>query len=395
MPALTINESDLSRIYIAYLRLRNRPEISQPDLRELLDRAIALAFSDIEGSPVQADLLLINEPVDFVSLTDPWQSPNFCAPFSSEKLLSGGQYVPFADRPLLRLEKNELKAYLRSTGDGGSFLVLSIPQAGQFVAEGLLFLASPLFSWFSPDDDQLSKTLETCLHLSIRDRSVFVHLGKRRLFRISRGEIEEPPNYHDATQSIVRTSSAFFASVKEFGNHICKEHDNILAAVTEGLNDIVSAIASQRHGATLVFNVDFDLNDQKHFYPGAIRTKIDLGNLLLSTYYARWLGYGACQGNDDEYITDIQEKVRADQLAAAQRAIIGLSRNDGALVFDSHLSLVGAGAFLRADSASLGHGGARHKSAESFVLCNPHVLALVISQDGPATFFTKTPNEER
>jgi hypothetical protein len=398
MQALTVNESALEHIYTIYSQLRDRPEISRSDFHELLDRAAALASSEIEGAPVQADLLVTPRELDFAGLTNPYRLVKSSVAFLSEGLLSGGQYVAFAQRTLIRLRKNELKAYLRSTGDGGSFLVLSVPPGGSFLAEGLLFLAAPLFTSvhrkFGGRDDKLSKALDSCLHISIRDRSVFVNFGTRRLFRISRGDLEEPPQYREITQAIVKGCSAFLASAKKIAKECRADNDTVLATACDELDGLVSAIASQRHGATLVFNVDCDLGDQTCFYPGAIQTKIDLGALLLNTYWDTWLGYGACQGTDDEITTDTQNGVRADQLAAARRAVIGLSRNDGALVFDSKLTLVGAGVFLRADSASQGPGGARHKSAGSFVTSNPHALALVISQDGPATFYENSPSAQ-
>ncbi|MBI3716446.1 MAG: DNA integrity scanning protein DisA nucleotide-binding domain protein [Betaproteobacteria bacterium] len=395
MPALTVSESAVTHIYTVYSELSNRPEIARSDFHELLDRAVALALSDIEGAPVAADLLVAPQTVDFAGLTNPMRLVKRSSEeLFSKRLLSGGQYVAFAQCTQIQLEKSELKAYLRSTGDGGSFLVLSVPPGGHFFAEGLLFLGSPLFTWIPRDrrggqGDQLSNALDACLHISIRDRSVFVNFGTRRLFRVSKGELEEPPKYRKISQTITSGCPAFFASAKKIAKESRADDKAVLAIACEELDGLVSAITSQRHGATLVFNVDFDLGDQTRFYPGAMRTQIPLGALILDSYWNKWLGYGACEGTDDEITTDTQNNVQADQLAAARRAVIGLSRNDGALVFDSNLSLVGAGVFLRAESASQGPGGARHKSADSFVASNPHVLALVVSQDGPATFYPK------
>jgi hypothetical protein len=97
--------------------------------------------------------------------------------------------------------------------------------------------------------------------------------------------------------------------------------NEIFAAVSAELGSLLSEIASERHGATLVFNVESDLGDERHFYPGAIRSRIDFGSLVLSRFWDDWLGYGACQGSEDEMTVDIQTSIGRQQLSSARLAM--------------------------------------------------------------------------
>jgi hypothetical protein len=76
-------------------------------------------------------------------------------------------------------------------------------------------------------------------------------------------------------------------------------------------------------------------------------------------------------------LRDIQAK-----LIPLKKAIINLTRTDGAVVFNEKLGVIGAGVFLKMTSSVIGSGGARRKSAESFVEAKPGTVVFVISQDG-------------
>ena len=72
-----------------------------------------------------------------------------------------------------------------------------------------------------------------------------------------------------------------------------------------------------------------------------------------------------------------------------KNAIISLSKTDGAMIFDDSLNLISAGTFLKVEKNVIGLGGARRKSAESFVSQQKDTLAIVISQDGTISMVNK------
>lgn len=69
-----------------------------------------------------------------------------------------------------------------------------------------------------------------------------------------------------------------------------------------------------------------------------------------------------------------------------------LAQIDGAAVFDPSGTLVHIGARLApstaADEEVEGYGGMRHTSARRFTFDDPHVVAIVVSDDGPVTMFS-------
>jgi hypothetical protein len=142
------------------------------------------------------------------------------------------------------------------------------------------------------------------------------------------------------------------------------------------------------NGATLVFVGQFQNGEtDTRFQPGFIPTRIPVGDAIvhqLSVYQVEWM---RCQGSDDEWLQRRDEAFTSERIRALKSAVVALSRTDGALIFDSHLELVAAGAFLKVTSVATATGGARRKSAESFVRSNPGTAAVVISQDGEVILF--------
>jgi DNA integrity scanning protein DisA with diadenylate cyclase activity len=125
----------------------------------------------------------------------------------------------------------------------------------------------------------------------------------------------------------------------------------------------------------------------ERFQPGFISAKIPFADILLTSISVDCVEYWRCEGSDDEYQQERDERFTADEVRAMTTAIVALSRTDGAVVFDGNMHLVAAGAFLKVTSESKSRGGARRKSAESFVRSNPGSAVIVISQDGPVTVY--------
>ncbi len=128
-----------------------------------------------------------------------------------------------------------------------------------------------------------------------------------------------------------------------------------------------------RSGTTLIFGFDGNPYGTDFFQPGAIKLKIPIGNEFIKLTERSGPSYFS-------YDTEISSK----KVQTYKKAIISLSKTDGAMIFNKNLDLILAGAILKVDSSALGSGGARRKSAEAFT-SDTGTLGIVISQDGKIT----------
>ncbi len=124
------------------------------------------------------------------------------------------------------------------------------------------------------------------------------------------------------------------------------------------------------------------VQDTTHYQPGALSLDLPLGEALLRQLAcARRNGPGHA-GGAGAGTHDPAEALAAERTAAIIRAIINLSQTDGAVIFDDNLTVIGSSIFLKMRESAAVAGGARKKSAQSFVRAHPGVVAVVISQDG-------------
>lgn len=135
-------------------------------------------------------------------------------------------------------------------------------------------------------------------------------------------------------------------------------------------------ISEDRHGSTLIFNFEGDVDDNKLFQPGAIKLEIPYGSTLLKLTELK------------EPLSFHTEESRGiyNTIEMYENAIASLSKTDGAMVFNHNLDLILVGAFLKTKSSASLIGGARRKSAEGFIKDNKGTMAIVISQDEGITY---------
>jgi hypothetical protein len=393
MRAISLAVSAAEAAHRAYVNSCAYPIVNAGAFTLLLDGAIGLSLEVIEEAGVEADILVPPPNVNFRELTNPWTSVRSSEEFWSRGLRDGGQFVELQDLDLTNIGVASLKSFLSSTGDGASLLVV-VPDGDKvFRVSGLLFLPFTIQQLVpragpTSGSSRLIDVLSRSLHFSIKTNTVRVDSGSRHVCTIAKGKLLWLAASKHVVEAILVASPQFRESL-----HVVAERtksETVFGLAESTIADIINDVAAERHGSTLVFNAPWDISDEVRFHPGGIRTAIRLGDLLTTNFFSDWLGYGACQGSDDELTTDVQNAVAREQLLAAQRAIVRLSRNDGALIFDDRLSLRGAGVFLKADRSVQVSGGSRHKSAASFVASNPDSIAVVISQDGPVSVYRST-----
>jgi len=146
----------------------------------------------------------------------------------------------------------------------------------------------------------------------------------------------------------------------------------------KSLKRILIKMSEAKHGTTLIFGFKGNPKDKNLFQPGAIELKIPYGSNLLELEFPRAI-----------VSDDSKDKKLIELINIYEKAIISLSKTDGAMIFNQNLDLILAGAFLKTKSSASLTGGARRKSAEGFIRDNPDTIAIVISQDGSITLLPK------
>lgn len=374
MKAVQVTESAIQAAYSQYESLCR--SVSTPvvcditSFEKLFNGAMLLSLDRIEDSPIQVAFLVPPLKTDLSFLVNPkpkqW--------YSTEKYSSGGQFIRLPSIQLDEVNTASLKAHLRSTGDGASFLVLGLPAKEAFTLEGILFLPVPLAHMRAGN---LSAALRRSLAISVNEQCVTVQCGERTVCTVRKGSV----HLHVSSDYVDKVIAAHASLRSALLPRSYPADCDVTAIVAEVLREIIERIVALRHGATLVFNSPWSISDESRFHPGGIEAAIPLGKLIGLEAVRLWLGDTVHLCNDDELEAEAYNGVVGDQLVAAKRSIVNLSQNDGAMIFDDNLTCRGCGVFLKASGSAIG-GGARHRSARSFVVTNPTSMALVISQDG-------------
>lgn len=344
----------------------------------LLDGAIQLSLQNIETRPLMTNFLIPSLDLDIKTDTS---------------IRSIGKTVLVKEINMSELNFEQLKPYLEIAGDNSSYLIIRATHTNSFEFKGFLFLKKPLNDIFTEVLEKplwsffSIKEIKNCVIISIHDRSVTVNFGNEPLIRIEKGDFFEASDFSNEIRAILEVSVEFNIKVDAINKKMSNERgqeflDNINPILQKVLFNIINTIANIHHGSTLIFGVQ-TINEESNFLPKAIIVNIPYGKIFLHFYESIYE-----KGDDLVFREEGTEfPVFKEDFIDLQKAIINLSRTDGALVFNQNLEVIGAGAFIKIKSTAEGSGGARRKSAESFVNANPGTVAIVISQDGAVTLF--------
>jgi hypothetical protein len=372
--------------------------VSRRLFEKILDGLAHLMLQVIEGQAVEARLLVLQSvPLEELrSRSHGW----------------GFEFVSLGPTLIKRFELSEMKVFLPCAG-GSRCQVLAEPHNDTALRlHGLLFLPKPLKAlseerspWLA---DPLLDPILGALEFSFSNRQLTISVGGDPLVGADRGFLRQVPQLDEEIKAAVDACEGLRERIQAFAGEATRERsrwasmmgkvsdqsfdpisaEEVRSRVENTMRDILSSIAAMRHGATLVFVGQFQNGEtDTRFQPGFIPTRIPVGDAIvhqLSVYQVEWM---RCQGSDDEWLQRRDEAFTSERIRALKSAVVALSRTDGALIFDSHLELVAAGAFLKVTSVATATGGARRKSAESFVRSNPGTAAVVISQDGEVILF--------
>ncbi len=234
---------------------------------------------------------------------------------------------------------------------------------------------------------------------SVNNGRVSVSYLNESFLIIEKGLIFQNPFLLKETLSISNDSRGFQEKLKSFIDEVDLSQEEIIKMINSGkveesiqkkmviqtlidnkihesLRNIFLKISDDRHGSTLIFNYNGDINDEQLFQPGAIRLEIPYGSTLLKLAELR----------DKKSFFTGKSQETYNTIEMYEKAIVSLSKTDGAMIFNQNLDLILVGAILKTKSSASLIGGARRKSAEGFIKDNKGTMAIVISQDGTINY---------
>jgi len=220
------------------------------------------------------------------------------------------------------------------------------------------------------------------IFLSIDNGQIATSFYDSKFFIIEEGVISYFPDIRPASMQISNLSSDFQESLRrikeQWGNTLeIINLFNFKDAIFTIIRDIVLNIRNARHGSTLIFGFDGDPDNTTLFQPDPIKLKIPLGDEFIKLIKSSGPSY---------FSYDIV--ISSKKVQTYKKAIISLSKTDGAMIFNKNMDLILAGAILKVDSSAFGLGGARRKSAEAFT-SDTGTFGIVISQDGKITILLR------
>lgn len=328
----------------------------------------------------------------------------------------GVKFIPIEEFSFPSIDLTNLKKYLEMAGDANTFLVIDFFENEEddrrFSLKGFMFIEKSLrsfvikykqekFSMKYQKSSELLGCLFNSVIFSVDFGRVSVSYFDKTFLIIEKGIIS-PISYFDIEIFLISSFSSEFQdklkdflgddfkdlSLKKLINKLYVEDIDELTQkkiiiqalinyrILESLRNIFLKISEARHGSTLIFNFEGDINDNNLFQPGAIKLEIPYGSTLLKLTEL---------DNPNSFFSEENQEI-FNCIEMYENAIVSLSKTDGAMIFNQKLDLILVGAFLKTKSSASLSGGARRKSAEGFIMDNKGTMAIVISQDGTVTY---------
>lgn len=398
MRALSLTEAALTATVAIYhqrcAQLAIERRLGDLAFADVLNLAVLFSQRVAEGRKLRLTLLVPSEDID---LAHQVQKERTC----------GVVDIPLPDAENTESVFSTLEPYLGCASDQFSLFVIQPTDGSAAVRLSLLYFGTPLTS--SPrrrcEPASITALIQRSITIRVEYGTVSVGVGLDWFVTLQQGELLEIPRFEREINAILAASGSFRTRL----GHLLAEPGSasipgrvalvggpasIAAAVSEGairraiseaLREIIATIAQANHGSTLLFGTQSSLQDTLHYQPGALDLDLPLGETVLRQFEVlrdtqRLAGDVPGQGQGES--CDPELGLAVERTAANIRAIINLSQSDGAVVFDGDLTVIGSSTFLKVKESAVVAGGARRKSAQSFVRAHPGVVAVVISQDG-------------
>lgn len=346
---------------------------------KILNDSIILSLQTIEDRPISTKFLFPN----MKNGTSNWPK--------------GVKFIPVEELSLPNINLQNLKRFFEMASDFNTFLIINFSEndknESEFNFTGFMFVEKSLNNLIFKSElervELKQKNLKEplgCLYdsviFSIDKGRVKVSYLNEPFITIEKGTILEAPKFDIESGFVAILSSGVKDRIQKMINKTdlpVKKRITImqliLDKIRESLKKIVLKISEARHGSTLIFNFEGDVNNEKDFQPDPIKIEVPYGSTLLRL----------AELTDPISFRSKEAQEIYNTVEMYENVIISLSKTDGALIFDQHLDLVLTGAFLKSKTSASLSGGARRKSAEGFVRDNKNTMAITISQDGNIT----------
>ena len=336
-------------------------------IKAIIEDLLYISNKTIEGRRIETNFLILNG-------SEPFRELN----------IDDYTFIEIANEEMSGIDFSKLKMYFETASNEDEFIVFS-PINGRLIFVGLLYLSKKLEYYqhehYLLDGEEYSKLSHILLNsfiVEIRIDQIIFKIGYDKIAEIYKGnfEIFELPKYF---KDIIDRALVLKENKLDPNVINCTKLE-----VEYFLHQLIISIKNEGHGTIILFG-NFDQIEESMAHANYIKT-----NIQIVDYFSKFCDIVKINtsiddgmGSDGEMYLESLRDLTTKKRVAIKKSLVGLSKTDGAIIFNKDLKVIGAGVFLRTKTSSDQNiGGSRLRSAEAFIKDHKGTLGIVISQDG-------------
>jgi len=326
----------------------------------ILERSYVLSLEKIEERPIKTKFIILSEDIKNLD----WPKGVTFLKFESQKLTELTLY-------------DDLEKYIEFASSPNIYLVIyptlrKKNSEFQFQLYGILVFHKSIqyfvrkFEYGDLTSDAYSKDLGKLFRsiiFTLDNGKVIVSSFNNEFLCLEKGQIFSKTEVSELLFKIMDKDYGHSGLWETYYEDI----GDTWSYVENSLENIIKRISNERHGSSLIFCYDREIETEEYIHPESIKIKVPLGTILDS--------HGDLIKNRPQLLKKYN---------AFEDLIVSLSKTDGALIFNDKMELIRAGVIFKVDIRAQGPGGSRHKSAEAFIEAT-NSCGFIISQDGRIT----------
>ena len=326
----------------------------------ILEKSYVLSLEKVEERPIKTKFIIFSEDIKNID----WPK--------------GVTFVKFENQKLTELTLyNDLERYIEFASSSNLYLVIhptlrKKKAKSQFQLYGILVLHKSIqyfvrkFKYWDLTSDAYSKDLGKLFRsiiFTLDNGKVIVSSFNNEFLVYEKGHISSKTEVSDLLFKIMNKDYGYSGLYEKYLDEV----GDTWSYVENILRNIIKRISNERHGSTLIFCYDREIETEEYIQPGAIEIEVPLGTILEA---------------HKDLIKNRNQLIK--KYNHFEDIIVSLSNTDGALIFNDKIELIRAGVIFKVNIQAHGPGGSRHKSAEVFIKAT-NSCGFVISQDGRIT----------
>ena len=359
IPASQLTEEAKNRARNEYHSVYIETAICDDVFLEILEKFYILSLNKIEERPINSKFILISK--DSKNLD--WPSGVTFIRFDSQKLIdlslsSIKEYIGFASIHNIYLAINPIIKNKSTT--------IQLQLSGLLVFHKSIQYFVRKFEYWDLTSKVYLKDLGKLFRsiiFTLDNGKVIVSSFNYEFFCLEKGQIFNKTEVSELLFKIMDEDYGASGLFEKYSDEVGDTWDYMFNT----LKNIIRRISNERHGSTLIFCYDREIEKEEYIHPDAIEIKVPLGTILDT--------HKDLIKNRDQLLKKYKD---------IEDLIVSLSKTDGALIFNDKIELIRTGVIFKVDISAQGSGGARHKSAEAFINVT-NTCGFVISQDGRIT----------